>query len=102
MSHIAQSLANCFTVKSFDIEKFLLLDKIKTIGNRHRQQINELDITETISNKPDLETVSSLYIEMFEKVRNAKPFLSPRKLKNKRLAASPVLENTIPIFDEIV
>jgi len=64
MSHIAQSLANCFTVKSFDTEKYHILDKIITIKNHHRKQINELGVTtETITNKPDLETVSSFYQE---------------------------------------
>ena len=63
MSHIAQSLANCFTVKSFEAEKYHILDKITAMKNHHHKKINELgDTTETM-NKPNLETVSSFYRE---------------------------------------
>jgi hypothetical protein len=63
MSSIAQSLANCFTVKSFNTEKYHILEEIIAMKNHHSKQINELGSPAETMNKPNLETVNSFYQE---------------------------------------
>jgi len=63
MSSIAQSLANCFTVKSFNTEKYLILEEIIAMKNRHSTEINELGSPAESMKKPNLETVNSFYQE---------------------------------------